>query len=194
MAPTIFFELAIIIGVAAILALIGRMIKQPPIIAYLLTGILIGPLAFNLLSSTELFQALAHIGVAFLLFIVGLNLDFRVLKDIGKISLFAGLLEIVVVGAITFLIAVGIGFSYTPALYLAVAFAFSSTVVVVKLLSDKNELDTLHGRITLGILIVQDFVAAIALMIIPVLGGGDFTIILLQLGKAALLIFSVFMF
>ena len=80
-------------------------------------------------------------------------------------------MKIVVVGAITFLIAVGIGFSYTPALYLAVAFAFSSTVVVVKLLSDKNELDTLHGRITLGILIVQDFVAAIALMIIPVLGA-----------------------
>jgi len=192
MVESIFLQLALIIGVAAVLALIGRMIKQPPIIAYLITGILIGPLAFNLLRSTELFQALAHIGVAFLLFIVGLNLDFRVLKDIGKISLFAGLLEIVVVGAITFLIAVGIGFAYTPALYLAVAFAFSSTVVVVKLLSDKNELDTLHGRITLGILIVQDFVAAIALMIIPVLGGGDFTIILFQLGKAALLIFSVF--
>jgi Kef-type K+ transport system membrane component KefB/Trk K+ transport system NAD-binding subunit len=192
MTPTIFLELALIIGVAAILALIGRMIKQPPIIAYLITGILIGPLAFNLLRSTELVQALAHIGVAFLLFIVGLSLDFRVLKDVGRISVFAGLLEILVVGAITFLIAVGIGFAYTPALYLAVAFAFSSTVVVVKLLSDKNELDTLHGRITLGILIVQDFVAAIALMVIPVLGGGDFTIILFQLGKAALLIAGVF--
>jgi len=194
MAPTIFLELALIIGIAAILALIGRMIKQPPIIAYLITGILVGPLAFGILSSTEIVHTLARMGVAFLLFIVGLNLDFRVLKEVWGISLIAGLVEILAVGLVTFLIAVGIGFASTPALFLAVAFAFSSTVVVVKLLSDRNELETLHGRIALGILIVEDFVAAIALMIIPVLGTGGAILIFLQLGKALLLIAGMFIF
>lgn len=194
MVESIFLELALIIGVAAVLALIARMIKQPPIIAYLITGIIVGPLAFGLLSSTEIVLTLARIGVAFLLFIVGLNLDFRLLKEVGGISLLSGLVGIVAVSFFTFLIAVGIGLSYTPAIYLAIAFSFSSTVVVVKLLSDKNELETLHGRIALGILIVEDFVAALALMVVPVLGSGDFTIIFWQLGKAILLIVGMFTF
>ena len=85
---TILLELALIIGLAAVLALIGRAIKQPTIIAYLVVGILVGPFAFDLLQSTEVVQTFARIGVAFLLFIVGLNLDFRVLKGIGGIALF----------------------------------------------------------------------------------------------------------
>ena len=189
---SILLELSLIIGIAAVLALIGKLIKQPTIIAYLLTGILIGPLAFNLLHSAELVEAFAHIGVAFLLFIVGLNLDFRVLKNVGGISLFAGILEMVIFGAVIFLVSILIGLAYIPALYLAIAFAFSSTVVVVKLLTDNNQMDTLHGRIALGILIVEDFVAAIALMVIPVLGGGDVSIIFFQLSKASLLIAGVF--
>ena len=190
----LILELALIMGIAAILALIGRAIKQPPIIAYLITGILIGPLVFNLMGSTEMIHTFARMGVAFLLFIVGLNLDFRELKGLGKVSFLAGITEILVVSSLAFIIAITIGFSYTPAIYLAVAFAFSSTVVVVKLLSDKNELETLHGRIALGILIIEDFVAAFVLMIVPVLGSGDFSTIFTQVGTSILLIAGVFLF
>lgn len=191
---SIILELALIMGIAAILALIGRAIKQPPIIAYLITGILIGPLVFNMMGSTEMIHTFARMGVAFLLFIVGLNLDFRELKGIGKVSLLAGSTEILLVSGISFLIAIAIGLAYTPAIYLALALAFSSTVVVVKLLSDKNELETLHGRIALGILIVEDFVAAFLLMVVPVLGVGDFTTVVIQIGLSLSLIVGVFLF
>lgn len=187
-------EIGIIIGLAAVLSLLSKLIKQPPIIAYLITGILVGPLALNLLNSTELVQTFAKIGVTFLLFIVGLNLDFRVLKQVGGVSLVVGIGQILVTATFGFLIAIGLGYGYTPALFIAAALAFSSTVVAVKLLSDKKEIDTLHGKIGIGILIVQDFVAAIVLMLIPVVGGGDFTVILFQFVKATLAITGIFLF
>jgi len=196
MAEEILVSLSVVIGISALLAILARIIKHPPIIAYIITGILAGPLFLNLLSSSsDTIQIFSRIGVAFLLFIVGLNLDIRVLKEVGKVSLFAGISEIVVTASIAFLIAYIIGFGGVTSLYIATALAFSSTVVVVKILSDKKEIDTLHGRIALGILIVEDFVAALALMIIPLVSS-NFTIysILLKLGTAILLIALVFSF
>jgi Kef-type K+ transport system membrane component KefB/Trk K+ transport system NAD-binding subunit len=165
--------ISLIIAIATVLTILARLVKQPPIIAYLLTGILAGPLFFNIIGgdSSAIIQIFAHLGVAFLLFIVGLNLDLRVLKEVGAVSSFAGISEILVTSSIGFLIAIGLGFSNITALYIATALAFSSTVVVVKILSDKKEIDTLHGKIALGILIVEDFVAAIALMLIPLISG-----------------------
>lgn len=176
--------LTIIIVIAAILALITRIIKQPPIIGYLIAGILVGPLFLNIIGpanqSSEFIQIFAHIGVAFLLFIVGLSLDLRVLKEIGGVASLAGICEIAVTSVIGFLIAIGLGFTNITAIYIATALAFSSTVVVVKILSDKKEIDTLHGRIALGILIVEDFVAAIALMAIPLITNGNSSPIIIQ--------------
>jgi len=168
-------SISLIIGVAALLTIIGRIIKQPPIISYLIAGIIVGPIFLGLIgpgtTSSELIQIFAHLGVVLLLFIVGLSLDFRVLKDVGGVASLAGIGEIIVTSAIGFLIAYGLGFGSIGALYIAVALAFSSTVVVVKILSDKKEMDTLHGKIAIGILIVQDFVAALALMIAPLVQG-----------------------
>lgn len=172
MVQEVLLNLSIIIIISAVLTVIARIIKQPPIIAYLAAGVLVGPLFFNITAaSSEFIQVFAHIGVAFLLFIVGLSLDLRVLKEIGVVSTFAGIIEILVVGGIGFLISIGMGMGSTTALYIGAALAFSSTVVVVKILSDKKEIDTLHGRIALGILIIQDFAAAIALMAIPLLNS-----------------------
>jgi len=198
MAQEILIYLSLIIAISAFLTVIVRVIKQPPIIAYLIAGILVGPLYLKLIgpasAASELIQVFAHIGVAFLLFIVGLNLDLRVLKEVGKVSTFAGLSEIIITGFIGGLIALAIGFSSITALYIGAALAFSSTVLVVKILSDKKEIDTLHGRIALGILIVEDFVAALALMIIPLLEyGGSPSIILTKLASVAVLIFLVFL-
>ena len=138
----VLLYISLIIVISAILTVIVRAVKQPPIIAYLIYGIIVGPLVLNLVgpssSSSGLMQTFAHIGVAFLLFIVGLNLDFRVLKEVGKVSVLTGIVEIILTGSIGALIAWGIGFSNTTALYLGVILAFSSTVVVVKILSDKK--------------------------------------------------------
>jgi Kef-type K+ transport system membrane component KefB len=197
MAQEVLVSISLIVAVAAVLTVLARIIKQPPIIAYLFAGILVGPLALNLINpagdSAGLIQVFAHIGVAFLLFIVGLSLDFRVLKEIGFVSASVGFLEILAVGGIGLLIALGFGFSSTTALYIGAILAFSSTVVVVKILSDKKEIDTLHGRITLGILIIEDFVAALALMIIPLLSGGDIYSMLTKFLVAIALIVGVFL-
>lgn len=190
-------SISIIVGVAAILTLIARAIKQPPIIAYLIAGVLVGPLFFGFVgpnsSSSDFLEVFARMGVAFLLFIVGLSLDFRVLKEFGKVAGLAGLGEISITLVISFLIAIGLGFSFTPALYLAAALAFSSTVVVVKILSDKKEIDSLHGRIALGILIVEDFVAALVLMILPVIESHDLMLILYGVIKIVILISAIFL-
>ena len=132
MVQEVLLNLSIIIIVSAILAVIARIVKQPPIIAYLIAGVVVGPLFLNITaSSSEFIQVFAHIGVAFLLFIVGLSLDLRVLKEIGVVSTFAGIAEIIVVGGIGFLISAGLGMGSTTALYIGAALAFSSTVVVV---------------------------------------------------------------
>ena len=188
--------LSLIVIIAALLTIIFRLIKQPPILAYLLTGVIAGPLAFGLISpgtdTSGFIQVFAHLGVALLLFIVGLSLDFRVLKEIGKVAAVAGIIEIILTATVSFLIIIGFGFGLQPALYIATALAFSSTVVVVKILSDKKELDTLHGKIALGILIVEDFVASIALMVIPIAENkGSLLSIFSSIASVILLIFVV---
>lgn len=178
MAQEVVLYISIVIGIAALLTVIARAVRQPPLIAYLLAGVLISPALFGSTltpligegsAASQLIQVFAHIGVAFLLFIVGLSLDLRVLKEIGGVASIAGIAEIAITGGIGAMIALGLGFGNTEMLYMGAALAFSSTVVVVKILSDKKEIDTLHGRIALGILIIEDFVAALALMAIPLL-------------------------
>ncbi len=198
MAQEVLWSISLIIGIAALITVIARAIRQPPIIAYLIAGVIVGPIFLNLIgpssATSEIIQTFAHIGVAFLLFIVGLSLDFRVLKEIGGVASIVGLTEIVITGTISGLIALGLGFSSTTSIYIATALAFSSTVVVVKILSDKKEIDTLHGRIVLGILIVEDFIAAIALMVVPLIEqGGSMGIILNKLLLILVLIAGIFL-
>ncbi|MBR9704484.1 hypothetical protein GOV12_03675 [Candidatus Pacearchaeota archaeon] len=198
MAQEVLLSISLILAIAAVATVIAKLIRQPPIIAYIVAGILAGPLLLNIIhaGTNDFMQLFAHIGVAFLLFIVGLSLDLRVLKEVGWVSFFAGGTQIVATAVLGFFIALALGFTNLTAIYIGLVLAFSSTVVVVKLLSDKKEIDTLHGRIALGILIVQDFVAAIALMIIPLVSNsnGDIIDIILKFGSALLLIVAVFLF
>lgn len=191
---SVIFELGIIIGIAAVLALLAKWIKQPPIIAYLIAGIIVGPLFLGFLNSVTFFESFSHIAVAFLLFIVGLNLDFRILKNFGKESIVIGLGQIFITSFLGFYIGRWLGFDFVSAIYIAVALAFSSTFVVIKLISDKKEIESLHGKIALGILIVQDFVAALVLTIVPVVGVGGGSLIFIQLTKVAILTLAVFLF
>lgn len=169
----VLITISFIIAISAIAAVIARLIKQPPLIAYLIAGVLCGPLFLNIIdiSASDTMQTFAHIGVAFLLFIVGLNLDIRVLKEVGKVSFIVGFTQIIFTILLGYFVAIILGLSNIIGIYLGLVLAFSSTIVVVKMFSDKKEIDTLHGRVALGILILQDFVAALALMAVPLLNN-----------------------
>ena len=112
MTQEVLLYISVIISIAALLTILARTIKQPAIIAYLITGVIVGPLFLGFIgpgstgASSEIVQIFAHIGVAFLLFIVGLSLDLRVLKEVGVVSAFAGFAEIAITGIIGFFIAI----------------------------------------------------------------------------------------
>ncbi|MBI2420550.1 MAG: cation:proton antiporter [Candidatus Levybacteria bacterium] len=167
----IYLELTVILCIASFLAILFRFLKQPSILAYLLTGILIGPLALINLNNLEVIRSMAEIGITLLLFSLGLELKIADLRSVGKISIVSGLLQIGITGILGFLLGKVIGFSDIASLYLAAALTFSSTIIIVKFLSDKKDLRSLYGKITLGILLVQDMVAIGALILLTGLGN-----------------------
>jgi len=183
----ILFEIGVMLIIAAILAFIVKLFKQPLIPAYILTGILIGPLLFGLIENQELIISLSEIGIAFLIFTAGLEINFKKLKQVGKAASFGGALQVAILFAIAFFIAIWLGFAGKAPIYVGLVVAFSSTMIVVKLLYDKKELSSLHGRIIIGILLVQDIAAIIALAVLTT--DLSFNSILISLGKA--LVFAV---
>ncbi|GAJ07324.1 unnamed protein product, partial [marine sediment metagenome] len=162
----VFVELSIIIFIAVVVVSIVRLLKQPLIIGYILTGILVSPSLLNIVQSQDAITAFAEIGVALLLFMVGLNMNPAMIKGVGKVSLVTGLGQIIFTSLIGFFISILLGFSTIVAIYIAIALTFSSTIIIMKLLSDKGDIDTLYGRISVGFLIVQDLVAILILMVI----------------------------
>ncbi|MCI0499934.1 MAG: cation:proton antiporter [Planctomycetales bacterium] len=161
-----FGEIALLLGLAAILGAAGQKLHQPLIIMFLAVGILAGPSGLGIIESYSQIELLAHIGIALLLFIVGLRLDITLIRTIGPVALATGLGQIVVTSIIGFVIALVLGMPVVSSVYVAVALTFSSTIIIVKLLSDKKEIDSLHGQIAVGFLIVQDIAAIIALIVL----------------------------
>ncbi len=167
-----FVEIAVILGLATLLAFIGHKLRQPLIIMFLATGIVAGPFVLGIIESYDKIELLAEIGIALLLFIVGLKLDLNLIRTTGPVALATGLGQIVFTSAVGFLIALAFGMETIHAAYVAVALTFSSTIIIVKLLSDKNEIDALHGQIAIGFLIVQDIAAIAALVALTTFGAG----------------------
>jgi len=161
----LFLELGMVIIIAAVAAFILRLIRQPQILAYVLVGILITPV-FQLVTDISLIQTMSVIGIAFLLFIVGLEMDLKLLKTVAFVSSLGGMIQIVILFVLGYLVALLLGFLSLEAAYIGLMLAFSSTMVVMKLLSDKRQLNTLHGRIIVGTLLIQDVVAIFALSIL----------------------------
>lgn len=161
-----FTELSIVMFLVLIVSFIMNKIKQPLLIGYILTGLIAGPLFLNILSSNEGYETFSHIGIALLLFIVGLHLNLKLIKEVGVISLVTGLGQVLFTSVIGLLIAYLFGYSFMASLLIAIALTFSSTIIIVKLLTDKKDIETLYGKISMGFLIVQDLVAVIILMVI----------------------------
>lgn len=161
----VFADISFILILSLVLSVVARLLKQPILIAYILTGILI-PIIFGSVNvSKEFIEAFSQIGIALLLFIVGINLDLRIIKRMGAVSLITGLFQITMTAIVTFVVLHFFSVSFIPALFLSIALSFSSTVIVVKMLSDNEDIHKLYGRTSLGILIVQDIVALLVLMI-----------------------------
>ncbi|MBN1992954.1 MAG: cation:proton antiporter [Anaerolineae bacterium] len=166
-----FVEIAAILGLAILLGIVGQKLRQPLIIMFLAAGIVAGPSVLGIIQSHEQIELLAEIGIALLLFIVGLKLDLHLIRTTGPVALATGLGQIIFTSIIGFAIAIALGMSLLTAAYVSVALTFSSTIIIVKLLSDKKEIDSLHGQITIGFLIVQDIAAILALVGLTTFGS-----------------------
>ena len=163
----IFIQLAVILFAAFIVSYIAKSLNQPIIAGYIIAGILVSPLLLKMGASTDVIKVFSDFGISFLLFIVGLHLNPKVIKEIGASSLAVGLLQVGSVFGITYFVSKYL-LQYSPitSLYVGIAVAFSSTIIIMKLLSDKKQLDALYGKISIGILIIQDLVAIGVLMFI----------------------------
>ncbi len=164
-----FYEFAVILVMAAILGSLGQLLKQPLIVTFIFLGVLLGSSGFDIVKSKDNIHLLADIGIVILLFIVGLKLDLRLIKSTGKVALMTGLGQVIFTSIIGYLIGLMLGFSSLHSFYIAVALTFSSTIIIVKLLSDKKEIDALHGQISIGFLIVQDIVVILVMIVISAL-------------------------
>ncbi|MBU2639101.1 MAG: cation:proton antiporter [Nanoarchaeota archaeon] len=169
----VFAEISIIIVIATVVAGLMRLLKQPLIIGYIFTGLILSPFFLNVIQSTVTISIFSQIGIAFLLFIVGLSLTPKVIKEVGKISLITGIGQVVFTSLIGFFIAKFLGFPVIVSIYIAIALTFSSTIIIMKLLSDRNDLDKLYGKISIGFLLVQDIIAIFILIIISSFSSGD---------------------
>jgi Kef-type K+ transport system membrane component KefB len=170
----IFTEIAALLFLAAFFGAIGLRLKQPLIVSFIALGIFVGPSGLELVTANDQIDLLAKLGIALLLFVVGLKLDVHIIRTMGPVALATGLGQVFFTSVFGYLIAIALGMNPVGALYVAVALTFSSTIIIVKLLSDKREVDALHGRIALGFLIVQDIVVVLVMIGLTAFGqGGD---------------------
>jgi len=159
-----FSEIAAVLAVAAAIGALAFWLRQPLIIAFIVVGILLGPAGLNWVHALDQVDLFAKLGIGLLLFVVGLKLDPHLISSVGRVALAAGLGQMILTAAVGYALALALGMTSMMAFYVAAALTFSSTVIIVKLLSDKREIDTLHGRIALGILIVQDIVVVVMMI------------------------------
>jgi Kef-type K+ transport system membrane component KefB len=167
----VFTQIALVLGVCVLAGGLAIAIRLPPLVGLLVAGIAVGPQGFGLVAPSEEIALLGEIGIALLLFVVGLELDPRVVRRLGPVVLAAGLAQVAITAAVGFGLATLTGATPVVAAYLAAATAFSSTVVVIKMLGDRRELEQLHGRLAVGILIVQDLVVVVLLIAVTASAG-----------------------
>lgn len=168
----IFFEITLVILIASLFSIIFKFFKQPALLAYILAGVIIGPFGGLQLQSQDLLQTLAELGITFLLFMLGLELRISDLKNVGRVSAVTGIAQILFTSIIGYFIALALGFSQIASFYIAIALTFSSTIIIVKLLSDKKDLQSLYGKISVGFLLVQDFFAVLLLIFLSSFSQG----------------------
>lgn len=175
-----FYEFAAILLITALVSLLGRFLRQPLVVSFIGVGILVGPFGLDLLESIDQIHLLSELGIAVLLFVVGLKLDLTLVKSIGKVATLTGLGQVIFTSVIGYFIGIQLGYNHITSLYIAIALTFSSTIIIVKLLSDKKEIDSLHGRISIGFLIIQDLVVVLLMIALSAIGAENESMPVLQ--------------
>jgi Kef-type K+ transport system membrane component KefB len=185
-------DITLCILFAWVLGLLAHFSRQPLILAYLIAGFFIGPFGMGWVKSQESIAVISELGLIFMLFMIGLEIDLKKIVRAGKVILFAAGGQLIggcLLGILFFLgIGLSMGGGHFDALYLCVACALSSTVIIVKVLYEKRELDTLPGRITLGVLVLQDIFAILFLAVQPSLDNLQVSVILLSVGRVGVLV------
>ncbi|WP_369412805.1 cation:proton antiporter [Neoroseomonas alba] len=171
-AASVFYEVAALLALGAAAGLAALFLRQPLIVGLIGAGIIAGPAVLGVARSDEHIDLLAELGIAVLLFLVGLKLDIGLIRSLGAVALATGLGQVTFTAVVGFGLCLLLGLDTVTSIYVAVALTFSSTIIIVKLLSDKREIDSLHGRIALGFLIVQDIVVVIAMVVVSALAAG----------------------
>ena len=185
-----FVEFSLLIGLAAAVAIIMRLIKQPLIIGHIITGLVAGTFFVSIVGSVEILSLFSEIGIAILLFLVGLHLHPKNIKQFGNVSLITGIGQVVFTSAVGFGLCLALGLDVVSSIYVGIGLAFSSTIIIMKLITDKGDIDSLYGRISIGFLLVQDLIAILILFMLPLIASGDlsFTTIALMFLRATLLL------
>ncbi|MFA4907880.1 MAG: cation:proton antiporter [archaeon] len=173
MAYQLLLDLGMIIVLGTVFAAIARLLKQPLLLGYLVAGILIGPVGLKLVTSYADISILSELGIAFLLFVIGIETDLHKLAKQKWTIIFGGLVQIFATAFLVFALTQWLGLTFIQSFYIGLMFAFSSTVVVVRLLSSMNQISTLHGRLMIGFLLVQDVIAIIMLPLLAQTGMGS---------------------
>ncbi len=170
---SIFSQLSFVIGIGAVVAIIMKWLKQPLIMGYILTGIIVGPSVLNLVTSKDAFQSFSEIGITMLLFIIGLGMNAGVIKSLGRISVVIAGAIFLLVGSMGYIASYALGFNHTTSVVLGVALFFSSTIIILKVLSDNRETSRLYGQIAIGVILIDDVVAMLALVVVAALANGE---------------------
>jgi Kef-type K+ transport system membrane component KefB len=173
MIENVFLQIGMILGLAAAGGLLAQLLRQPLIVAFIAIGIVLGPSALGMVEPNSAIELFARLGIALLLFVVGLKLDLHIIRTVGPVALASGLGQVLFTSVVGYLIGLLLGMSHITAIYVAVALTFSSTIIIVKLLSDKREVDALHGRIAVGFLIVQDIVVVLVMIGLTAFGEAE---------------------
>ncbi len=165
METNIFLQLSSILAIAVGIAFLVKLLKQPLLVAYIMAGIIGGPLLLNILHSGEgIYSLFSSFGVVLLLFIIGLDLNFTYLKKIGKEAVIIAIWQIIFNFFLILPLAIYFGFSWSGAIFFSLASCFSSTIVILKLLSDKQDEEAVYGRYTIGLLLMQDLISIFVLI------------------------------
>lgn len=169
MDSTVFTQLSLVIAIVVIVSLIMRMLRQPLIMGYIITGVIVGPSFLHLVRDQAAFESFSAIGITLLLFIIGLGLNAGVIRSLGRVSFTTSMSVLPILGAAVFSVSHFIfHYDLRTSAILAVALFFSSTIIILKVLSDKKETSRLYGQITLGILLIEDLVATIAVVVLAI--------------------------
>jgi len=169
----VFSGLSLIIVIGAAMALIMRVIGQPLIIGHILTGILVGPALFHVLKDPTTLTVFGNMGIALLLFIIGLGMNPRIVKEVGRPSVIVGVSQVVITTIISWFVAVALGYNHREAWFIGIGLSINSTIVALKLLNDRKEQGRLYGKLTIGASLIDDVLAAIALLFVASAHNGQ---------------------